>query len=112
MGWMLKEISEMERNYQGGENDVKYLIAMHVIYIVLIAAIYIFLSLTPSIYLCIFFYPSVWIISYILSILDKIKEKKKKKHDIEISYSKLLSKNVDKLIDDIYNKLLVACKSK
>lgn len=107
---MLDEIEELKRENEGDVIDRSFLLFMHVVYGIFFILFLIYLK--HFIYVLLICYPGVWIVSYLLSMWKKHRETKNKIHEIKISYSRLLSKNVEQLIDDIIDELLLKCKPK
>ena len=108
--FMLDEIQALRRKNEGAVIYGKYFISAHIIYGLIITLFFIYLKqYMPTLLIC---YPGVWIVSYLLSIRKKDIEIENRIRDIRISYSRLLSKDVDQLIDDIFDELVLRCKPK
>ena len=107
---MLDDIEELKRENKGDMIYGRFFLLMHIVYGSLFLLFYIYLK--QYIYMVLICYPGVWIISYLLSMWNKNREIENKIHEIKISYSRLLSKNVEQLINDIFNELVLKCKPK
>lgn len=103
---MLDDIERLKRENEGGVIYGRLLLFMHLVYG------FFFIFLNQYIFVLLISYPVVWIVSLLLSMWKKNREIEIKKHEIEISYSRLLSKNVEQLINDICDELVSKCKPK
>jgi len=103
---MLDDIERLKRENEGGVIYGRLLLLMHLVY----GSFFIFLN--QYIFVLLISYPVVWIVSWLLSMWKKNREVEIKKHKIEITYSRLLSKNVEQLIIDIFDVLVSKCKPK
>lgn len=102
-------IDDIEKVNRENERDVIYgwsLLLTHLVY----GSLFIFLN--QYIFALLISYPLVLIVSWLLSRLKKVRETEKKIHEIEISYSRLLSRHVEQLIYDIIDELILKCQPK
>lgn len=113
IGRMLKEIEKMGNQIKIHDDDIYTLPFIILIIIFIISAILVFLNTNHFIIVVLYSiiaFPCILIVSYIISQWMKSKKKTSRQRDIELSYSRLLPKSVDDLIDEIYNKLIQSCK--